>query len=74
MENNNNELNETEQPAPVIEKVSLKNIETERNDIELEADDPINNLIKAALELDEEDLKKAIAFIDKKLGILKNKK
>lgn len=74
MENKNNELNETEQPAPVIEKVSLKNIETERNDIELEADDPINNLIKAALELDEEDLKKAIAFINKKLEILKNKK
>ena len=74
MENKNNELNETEQPAPVIEKVSLKNIETERNDIELEADDPINNLIKAALELDEEYLKKAIAFIDKKLEILKNKK
>lgn len=67
MENEN--LNE--QPAPVVEKVSLKEIKQDQNSIDLEEDTPMNNLIKSMMALKGEDLDKAIAFVNKKLEILK---
>ena len=69
-----NEKIENEQQTPVIEKVSLKNIEAERAELEMDEDNPFDELIETSLKLNDEDLDKAIAFIKKKLDILNNKK
>lgn len=74
MENNDNEKLENEQQTPVIEKVSLKNIEAERAELEMDEDNPFDRFIETSLKLNDEDLDKAIAFLKKKLEILKNKK
>lgn len=71
MENNINDLN---QPAPSIEKVSVAELRQEQSNLDLEADTPINNLIKSMLALEGEDLDKALVFVKKKLEILKNRK
>ena len=63
---------EEQQPAPVIEKVSIKDLDQERLNLELEDDNLVNNLIKSMLALNEEELKKAIEYLDKKIEILKN--
>lgn len=69
----NNDLT-TQEPAPVIEKVSLKELNQEQNALNLEEDTPINNLIKSMMALEGEDLDKAIAFVEKKLEILRKLK
>lgn len=69
----NNDLT-TQEPAPVIEKVSLKEISQEQDVIDLEEDTPINNLIKSMMALEGKDLDRAIAFVEKKLEILKKLK
>lgn len=74
MENNDNEKLENEQQTPVIEKVSLKNIEAERAELEMDEDNPFDRFIETSLKLNDEDLDKAIAFLKKKLEIIKNKK
>lgn len=74
MENNDNEKLENEQQTPVIEKVSLKNIEAERAELEMDEDNPFDRFIETSLKLNDEDLDKAIAFLKKKLEILKNRK
>ena len=71
MENN---MLENEQPAAVVEKISIKDINAEKNKIELEENTPVNNFIRAAMALSDEDLDKAIAFVNKKLEKLKNLK
>ena len=63
---------EEQQPAPVIEKVSIKDLDQERLNLDLEDDHLVNNLIKSMLALNEEELKKAIEYLDKKIEILKN--
>lgn len=63
---------EEQQPAPVIEKVSLEDLDQERLNLDLEDDNLVNNLIKSMLALNEEELKKAIDYLDKKIEILKN--
>jgi len=63
---------EEQQPAPVIEKVSIKDLDQERLNLDLEDDNRVNNLIKSMLALNEEELKKAIEYLDKKIEILKN--
>ncbi len=63
---------EEQQPAPVIEKVSIKDLDQERLNLDLEDDNLVNNLIKSMLALNEEELKKAIEYLDKKIEILKN--
>lgn len=68
-----NELINNE-PAPTVEKVSVKDLKDEKSKIELEQDTPVNNFVKAAMALSDEDLDKAIAFVNRKLEILKNKK
>ncbi len=68
-----NEL-DTMQPAPVVEKVSLKDLKDEKEKIDFEENTPVNNFIKTAMALNDEDLDKAIAFVNKKLEIFKNKK
>lgn len=68
-----NELINNE-PAPTVEKVSVKDLKNEKSKIELEQNTPVNNFVKAAMALSDEDLDKAIAFVNKKLEILKNKK
>ena len=65
---------EEQQPAPVIEKVSLEDLGQERLNLDLEDDNLVNNLIKSMLALNEEELKKAIDYLDKKIEILKNLK
>ena len=68
-----NELINNE-PAPAVEKVSVKDLKNEKSKIEFEQDTPVNNFVKAAMALSDEDLDKAIAFVNRKLEILKNKK
>lgn len=68
-----NELINNE-PAPTVEKVSIKDLKDEKSKIELEQDTPVNNFVKTAMALSDEDLDKALAFVNKKLKILKNKK
>lgn len=63
---------EEQQPAPVIEKVSIKDLDQERLNLDLEDDNLVNNLIKSMLALNEEELRKAIDYLDKKIEILKN--
>ena len=63
---------EEQQPAPVIEKVSIKDLDEERLNLDLEEDNLVNNLIKSMLALNEEDTKKAIEYLNKKIEILKN--
>ena len=67
-------INEEQQPAPVIEKVAISDLNQERTMLDLEEDNVVNNLIKSMLALNEEELKKAIAYVEKKLEILKNRK
>jgi len=68
-----NELINNE-PAPTVEKVSIKDLKDEKSKIELEQDTPVNNFVKTAMALSDEDLDKALAFVNKKLKLLKNKK
>lgn len=68
-----NELLNNE-PAPVVEKVTIKDVKQEKEKIDFEEDTPVNNFVKAAMALNDKELDKAIAFINKKLEILKNKK
>ena len=62
---NNNE------PAPVVEKVSLKEVKQEKDIAKAEDDEIVNNLINSALALNEQEIQMAIAFLDKKIEILK---
>ena len=66
-----NEIINEEQPAPVIEKVSLEDLDQERVMLDLEENNLVNNLIKSMLALNDEELKKAINYLDKKIEILK---
>lgn len=68
-----NELLNNE-PAPVVEKVTIKDVKVEKEKIDFEEDTPANNFVRAAMALNDKELDKAIAFINKKLEILKNKK
>ena len=71
----NKEVFNEEQPAPVIEKISLNDINKERANLEPdEADVIIKNLLNSVLSLKKENIKKAIAYLDKKIEILKNLK
>lgn len=63
-----------EQPAPVIEKVSLQEIEKEQHKLSPEEQQLADKLAKSVLNMNEQELKKAIAFVKKKIEILKNMK
>ena len=67
-----NELLNNE-PAPVVEKVTIKDVKEEKEKIDFNEDTPVNNFVKAAMALNDKELDKAIAFINKKLEKLKNK-
>ncbi|MBR3885064.1 MAG: hypothetical protein IKJ33_01165 [Clostridia bacterium] len=69
-----NEIINEEQPAPVIEKVSLEDLDQERVMLDLEEDNLVNNLIKSMLALNNEELTKAIDYLDKKIEVLKKLK
>lgn len=58
----------------IVEKVSKKDIKKEQAQISLEENNSINNLIKVASKLSLEDLKRAVAFVNKKIELLRNKK
>lgn len=60
-----------EKPAPAVEKVSMKTVKQEKALASAENDEIINNLINSALAMNEEELQKAIAFVQKKIDILK---
>lgn len=66
-----NEIINEEQAAPVIEKISLMDLNQERVMLDLEENNLVNNLIKSMLALNDEELKKAINYLDKKIEILK---
>ncbi len=69
-----NEIINEEQPAPIIEKVSLEDLDQERVMLDLEEDNLVNNLIKSMLALNSDELSKAIDYLDKKIEILKKLK
>lgn len=66
---NENLIND--QPTPVIEKVSLKEIQEENNKLSPEEQQLANELAESVMAMNEDELKKAVAFLDKKLEILK---
>ena len=66
---NNQNLNE-EQLDPVIEKISISDLDQERATLELEDDSSFNKLIKTMLALNDEDKKKAIIYMKEKIEIL----
>ena len=70
MEQNN--INE-QQPSPIIEKVSIKDIDIEKTKVSLEEDSPVNNFVKAAMALNDEELDLAITFLKNKLRKLQDK-
>lgn len=61
---NNNE------PSPVVEKVSLKDVKTEKNKQNFETNPILNDLFNSMLALNEEELKQAIAYVQSRLDIL----
>lgn len=63
-----------EQPTPVVEKVTLKDIEEENNKLSPEEQQLADELAASVLAMNEEELQKANAFLKKKLEILKNRK
>lgn len=71
MENN---IVNGEQPVSSVTKVSKTDLKTEQNKKSLEENTPVSNFVNTAMSLNDKDLDKAIAFINKKLEILKKKK
>lgn len=65
-----NLINKNE-PTPVVEKVSIKTVRQEKASVEAENNEVINNLVNSALSMNEEEIQKAIAFVQKKIDILK---
>lgn len=71
MENN---IVNGEQPVSSVEKISKTDLKTEQNKMSLEENTPVNNFINTVMSLNDKELDKAIAFINKKLEILKKNK
>ena len=69
----NENLNK-EQPAPVVEKVTKKVLKKEKNKIDIETDKVVSNFINTIMTLSDEDLDKALAFVNKKIEIFKKMK
>ena len=65
-----NEIINDEQQEAVVEKVSVSDLDKERAMLDLEEDNVVNNLIKSVLALNEEETKKAVAYVNKKIEIL----
>ena len=68
MDNNDIKNNQ----SPTVEKISIKEIKSEQSKLDLEENTPVNNFIRAAMALSDEELDKAVAFINKKLEKLRN--
>lgn len=66
--------NLVEEPKPVVEKVTLKDIEEENNKLSPEEQQLADELAASVLAMSKEELQKANAFLKKKLEILKNRK
>ena len=64
----------TDNSTAVVEKVSKKQIKQTQAEIKLSEDDAVSNLVKVAFEMTDEELDKAIAFLDKKIELLKKLK
>lgn len=62
------------QPAPVVEKVAKKVLKTEKNKIDVESNKVVNDFINTVMALSDEDLEKALAFVNKKVELLKKLK
>lgn len=71
MENENLISNQDEN---IVKKVSLKEIEEEKNKLSPEELKLAEDLAKSILALNEEQLKRAIAFVDKKIKLIKKLK
>ncbi len=59
------------QPAPVVEKVAKKVLKTEKTKLEIENNKVVNDFINTVMALSDEDLEKALAFVNKKVEQLK---
>ena len=66
----NDNLN-IEQPTPVVEKVKKKILNTEKTKLNIENNKVISDFISSVMALSDEDLDKALAFINKKIDLLK---
>ena len=64
----------TDNSTAVVERVSKKQIKQTQAEIKLSEDDAVSNLVKVAFEMTDEELDKAIAFLDKKIELLKKLK
>lgn len=60
------------QPAPVVEKVAKNVLKTEKTKLEIENNKVVNDFINTVMALSDEDLEKALAFVNKKVEMLKN--
>ena len=69
----NNMLDNNEE-SPVVEKVSLNDINQEKMNQDAEENSAVNNLYNAMMALNEEEIKKAIAYVKSRLDILNKHK
>ena len=66
-----NEILNEQQPAPSVEKVSVKELKKEQGKLELENNKLVKDFIDSVMALSNEDLDRALAFLNKKLDMLK---
>ena len=73
MENNveNEELNQVDQPAPVIEKITHAELEEAKEEIVLEQPTIFDGMIDAMLQLSDEQAEMIMKELDKKLEMLR---
>ena len=71
MQNENLDVN---QPAPVVEKVAKKTLKREKTKLEVESVKVVKDFVDAVMALSDEDLDKALAFVNKKLETIKKLK
>ena len=72
MENNvENELNQVDEPSPVIEKVTNAELKDAQEEIELEQPTIFDGMIEAMMQLSDEEADKIMKELDKKLENLR---
>ena len=62
------------QPTPIVEKVAKKVLKKEKNKIDIQNNKVVNEFINTVMALSDDDLEKALAFVNKKVEMLKKLK
>ena len=68
-----NENLNNENAAPVVEKISKKTLKAEKTQMSIENNALLNNLLNTINALSDEDLDKTLAFVNKKVDLIKKK-